>query len=49
MKPLGSFSFFRLINILSMDASRQVSLKSLLVSEKKIFEGFYGGHLGHVT
>ena len=40
-EALGAFSFFRLIYILSMDASRQVSLKSIYwFQRRRLFEGF---------
>ena len=53
-EALGPFSFFRIINILSMDASRQVSLKSIYwFQRRRYLKGFtiygHGGHLGHVT
>ena len=41
-EALGPFSFFRLINILSMDASRQVSLKSIYWFQRgRYLKGFY--------
>ena len=55
MKPLGSFSFFQTNQYSIHGCFTPSFIKiNLLVSEKKIFEGFltyigYGGHLGHVT
>ena len=40
-EALGPFSFFRLINILSMDASRKVSLKSIYWFQRRYLKGFY--------
>ena len=41
-EALGSFSFFRIINIRSMDASRQVSLKSIYwFQRRRYLKGFY--------
>ena len=41
-EDVGPFSFFRLINILSMDASRQVSLKSIYwFQRRRYLKGFY--------
>ena len=47
-EALGPFSFFRLINILSMDASRQVSLKSIYwFQRRRYLKGFY--HMSHLV
>ena len=41
-EALGPFFFFRIINILSMDASRQVSLKSIYwFQRRRYLKGFY--------